>query len=96
MWGMTMTQRDISEEDFWRKVKKRADGCWEWTGRKTAYGYGQVYVGGHWTGAHRMSYSLAAGVRAHPDMLVCHHCDNPGCVNPDHLFLGTHKDNIVE
>jgi hypothetical protein len=76
---------------FWSKVSK-SDGCWEWMGGKDKDGYGKItYM---WRGlrAHRLSWELTYGVI--PQGLdVLHRCDNPPCVRPDHLFLGTHGDN---
>lgn len=82
---------------FWEKVKENVTtGCWEWQGFKIK-GYGQVtrrYNGFCYVyKAHRYSYSLYKGQIA-DGLLVLHTCDNPKCVRPDHLFLGTQQDNI--
>lgn len=72
-------------------------GCWLWIGCSTTKGYGEFYwkrPGHHRTVfAHRASYAIRHGASPPAGMLVCHKCDTPSCVNPDHLFLGTALDN---
>lgn len=81
---------------FWSKVDKSSgeNSCWNWTAGKVD-GYGRIYAGGRLWLAHRLSYFFAHS-KCPDSLCVLHSCDNPACVNPKHLSLGTKKDNAVD
>ncbi len=94
--------KSTPEERFWTHVDKCGPEvrpglgvCWVWTGCQNGRGYGK-FGGYNWRRcvyAHRFSWEMANQRKIPPGMLVCHHCDNPSCVRPDHLFMGDVQAN---
>jgi hypothetical protein len=91
-----------TKESVWKFIKVAGkDECWEWLGTKSPFGYGKIAINWRSCRAHRVVYELSNGVELKRNRrfssdsdIVMHSCDNPGCCNPKHLFLGKPSDNI--
>lgn len=98
-FGMKMTKQNnrvLSKSDFKKKIKiNKKTGCWEWTGSRNKEGYGYLSYKNDTEYAHRVAICLftKASIK---NVFVCHECDNPGCVNTKHLFIGNAKINKLD
>jgi hypothetical protein len=87
--------RGTPQERFERRLVLMPDGCLEWTGYRLPKGYGTIRIAGKNVYAHRFAWALAH-VPIPTGQWVLHHCDNPPCCEPTHLFLGTNADNVAD
>lgn len=91
---MELTEKQLKR--FWAKVHKPVEEeCWEWTGARNKKGYGQFSVNKIAKSTHRISYVIHKG-EIPEGLMICHACNNPSCVNPNHLYAGTGKDNAQQ
>ncbi len=90
-----VSDNDLLKATLLNRSRLASNGCWEWTKGGRA-GYGLFYWKGKSEGAHRVSYQAYHGEEIPPGMVVRHKCDNPCCINPNHLLIGTVADNVAD
>jgi HNH endonuclease len=97
LWAEAFTK---AQQEMPERLRSKFDmdpsGCWLWTAAVSGNGYGAYWDGVRNVPAHRAVYEFFRGPLPEPDLNLCHHCDNPLCVNPTHLFPGTQRDNIQD
>ena len=92
--GVQFRTMEYGVTNFFDSLQKLESGCWEWAGFRYPNGYGQFGSNRYGTRyAHRVAWIIANDSPIPEGMFVCHRCDNPSCCNPEHLFLGTPKEN---
>lgn len=92
---VTVTNLDLLKYTLFNRSRLAENGCWEWVGYYGSGGYGMMSRDGKNQRAHRISYEAYKG-HIPKGMVVRHTCDNPACINPDHLILGSQKDNVAD
>jgi hypothetical protein len=95
---MSRNAHEIAARPLWRRLMEAYEvnertGCWEWTRARTSWGYGRMSWQNHVERAHRLAAHVWLGFDLTSDLIVMHTCDNPPCVNPDHLRIGSLRDN---